>query len=547
MGKINEKDFLDEIRFDIKKKDFIKAKLVLASLDKVSKKTQKLAFFEVSRAEDDFAIPLLVGVITENRNISDSFPQLKEIMLSKILDNPNVLLNLLSETKESKSRAFYGEVAGEIRLKKAAPILLEILKQEKDLKSITAVITALGALGDPSAVSPISEHLYSNNRDVVIASARALGEIAVPDAIDKLADRLGGETDLDLMILDIISKIQIPEALEKINKILSSEYAHLRTAAKKKLGAIGSMSIRVLTKNLNRDDSDLLIHSLNVLGDLGDSAAIPPIRKLLFSGPKDPNVRFAAYEALGRLPLDTGAFTLAAGLEDPVDNVRNAAAKAIDRNYNPMLSGGIRNLIRSGNAEAIKIIFTIINSQCEKIFLDLIEEDFFQVPSIKYLSGKAHPDIKSRFSEILALAGYNVLAGQIAPENVKESKGKLKVFAIDDSRMILNIYRTILHNLGCDSQLFEFPASALERIQKEKPDVILTDLNMPDITGIDLTKSVRQRYSKEILPIIMVTTQDEKKDNEAAMDAGISDILNKPFSEGEIGEVLKRFAGLKLS
>ena len=547
MGKINEKDFLDEIRFDIKKKDFIKAKLVLASLDKVSKETQKLALFEVSRAEDDFAIPLLVGVITENRNISDSFPQLKEVMLSKILDNPNVLLNLLSETKESKSRAFFAEVAGEIRLKKAAPILLEILKQEKDLKSITAVITALGALGDPSAVSPISEHLYSNNRDVVIASARALGEIAVPDAVDKLADRLGGETDLDLMILDIISKIQIPEAFEKINKILSSEYAHLRTAAKKKLGAIGSMSIRVLTKNLNRDDSDLLIHSLNVLGDLGDSAAIPPIRKLLFSVPKDPNVRFAAYEALGRLPLDTGAFTLAAGLEDPVDNVRNAAAKAIDRNYNPVLSGGIRNLIRSGNAEAIKIIFTIINSQCEKIFLDLIEEDFFQVPSIKYLSGNAHPDIKSRFSEILALAGYNVLAGQIAPEDVKESKGKLKVFAIDDSRMILNIYRTILHNLGCDSQLFEFPASALEQIQKEKPDVILTDLNMPDITGIDLTKSVRQRYSKEILPIIMVTTQDEKKDNEAAMDAGISDILNKPFSEGEIGEVLKRFAGLKLS
>ena len=547
MGKINEKDLLDEIRFDIKKKDLIKAKLVLASLDKVGRETQKLALFELSRADDDFAIPLLAGVIAANNNIFDSFPQLKEIMISKILDSPKVLMDMLSETKEPKIRGFLAEVAGEIRLKKAAPILLGILGEEKELKSILSVITALGMLGEPSAVSAISEHLYSDNKELVIAAARALGEIAVPDAVRRLANRLRGEKDLDLMILDIISKIQISEALEKLNELLGSEFVHLRTAAKKKLGGIGSMSIRVLIKNLNRNDSDLVIHSLNVLGDLGDSAAIPHIRKLIFSGPKDPNVRFAAYEALGRLPLDKEAFTLASGLEDPVDNVRNAAAKAIDGNYNPVLSGGVRNLLRSGKAEAIKIIIAIIESECEKIFLDLIEEDFFQVPSIKYLRVKAHPDVKSRFSEILSVAGYNDIAEQIVPGDIKVSRGKFKVFAVDDSKMILNIYRTVLHNLGCESRLFEFPASALDTIKKEKPDVILTDLNMPDITGIDLTRNIRKRYSKERLPIIMVTTQDETKDNESAIAAGINGILRKPFSEGEIGEALKRFAGLRLS
>ncbi|MGB5993548.1 MAG: hypothetical protein WBG61_14585, partial [Desulfobacterales bacterium] len=65
MAKINEQDLLDEIRFDIKEKDLIKAKLVLSALGHVGRKTQKQALFEVSRADDDFAIPLLAGVIAE--------------------------------------------------------------------------------------------------------------------------------------------------------------------------------------------------------------------------------------------------------------------------------------------------------------------------------------------------------------------------------------------------------------------------------------------------------------------------------------------------
>jgi CheY-like chemotaxis protein len=103
----------------------------------------------------------------------------------------------------------------------------------------------------------------------------------------------------------------------------------------------------------------------------------------------------------------------------------------------------------------------------------------------------------------------------------------------------------MLYNLGCESHLFEFPAKALERVQKEKPDVILTDLNMPDITGISFTKGVRRWYSNGELPIIMVTTQNEIQDNEAAYAAGINDIIHKPFTETQIGKTLAKFAGRK--
>jgi CheY-like chemotaxis protein/HEAT repeat protein len=543
MAKINEQDLLDEIRFDIKKKDLIKARLVLSALGHVGRKTQKQALFEVSRAADDFAIPLLAGVIAENSDVTESFPQLKETLFSKIIDSPKILLDLLSKTKESSIRAFLVEAAGEIRLGEAVPVLLNILTNEADVKIIESIIIALGMIGDPSAVAAVSESLYSNRREVVVAAIHTLGEIATPSAIRKLGDKLGGDSKIDHMIIDIVAKTQVPEALEILNKTLGSQHAQLHAAVKQKLGGVGVMSIRILIKNLFLDNRDLVIHSLNVLGDIGDSAAIPAVRKLIHQQPEDPNVRFAAYETLGRLPLDKGVYTLAAGLDDPDDNVRNAAVKAIDRHYNAALAGGIRNLIRPGNLEALKIIAAIIDSQCNTIFLDLLEEDYFEGPAIEYMLDKAHPDIRSFFSRLLEKEGHNDLAKKIMPKKAAKENATLKVFAVDNSKMILNIYRTVLYNLGCESRLFEFPAKAIDRVQKEKPDVILTDLFMPDISGIDFTKAVRKCYSKSELPIIMVTTQKEAQENKAAYAAGVNDIIHKPFTEAQIGKALAKFAG----
>jgi CheY-like chemotaxis protein/HEAT repeat protein len=543
MAKVNEQDLLDEIRFDIKKKDLIKARLVLSALEHVDRKTQKQALFEVSRSGDDFAIPLLAGVIAENPDVSESFPQLKETLFSKIIDSPEIILDLLSKTKESSVRAFLAEAAGEIRLKAAVPALLNILSNKTDTKIIESAIIALGMIGDPSAVAAVSDYLYSNSREVVLSTIRALGEIATASAVQKLGDKLGGDSELDLMIIDIVAKTQVPEALEILNKTLGSKNTQLHAVVKKKLGGVGVMSIRILIKNLFLENRDLIIHSLNVLGDIGDSAAIPAIRKLIHQQPEDPNVRFAAYETLGRLPLDKGVYTLTAGLEDSAENVRNAAAKAIDRHYNAALAGGIRNLIRSGNIEALKIIAAIIDSQCNTIFLDLLEEDYFKGPAIDYMLDKAHPDVRSNFARILENAGQNDLAKKIMPKKKTREKAKLKVFVVDNSKMILNIYRNVLYNLKYESRLFEFPIKALEQLKKEKPDVILTDLFMPDISGIDLTKIVRKRYSKSELPIIMITTQKDAQENKAAYTAGVNDIIHKPFTEKQIGKALAKFAG----
>jgi len=262
-----------------------------------------------------------------------------------------------------------------------------------------------------------------------------------------------------------------------------------------------------------------------------------PIRKLLGNEPKSANVRFAAYEALALLPLKKGAYTLTAGLSDPEDHVCVAAARAIDKNFSAILGAGIKNLLRGPEQEARHIAKIIVNAQVDTIFLYLTDDELFEELALIYLP-HAHKDIRDHYGKILLDAGKRDFAAKIIGE--EDQAVRPKVVAVDDSRMILNIYKATLHELGYDPVVFEFPASALEWLQKEKPLMVLTDLNMPIMTGVQLTESIRRKYSAKLLPVIMVTTQNETQDNEEAYAAGVNAIVHKPFNAKSLGAAMDK-------
>ena len=71
--------------------------------------------------------------------------------------------------------------------------------------------------------------------------------------------------------------------------------------------------------------------------------------------------------------------------------------------------------------------------------------------------------------------------------------------------------------------------------------MVLTDLNMPEISGIELTKRIRTIYSGETLPVIMVTTQSDVQDHEAAAAAGVNALLLKPFNAESLRAAMGKF------
>lgn len=540
MPEIKAQDFIDELRFDIENNDKLKARLVLNHFQEVDEQTQKLALFELSKAPVDFVMPTIVDLLANNPDLGEFHPTLKEILFSKALDYPDNLNKLLMREVKPNHKILLAEVAGEIKSEATTPIILSILNEEQDEKVLRSAVLALGMIGDASATTPISEFLYSGSVELIIAAIQALGQLSTPTAIQRLAEKLGADSDLDYMILDVFACSQEPEALERLNVMLSAQQAHLRNAGKQHLTDIGPKAVPVLIRNLRYDDPDLVIHTLNVLGLIGDESAIAPIRKLLHNEPKDANVRFAAYEALGLLPVAKGAFALAQGLHDPVDNVRSAAASAINHNYNTVLAAGIKNMTRDEDGTERPISHTIIDSECDSIFLDLINEELFHEYAVEYLSQKAHPDTREYYIDLLRANALEEVASSIEGQVSEEAQQALKVFAVDDSKMILNIYRSVLHNLGCEPIMFEFPAEAIEQVESQKPDLVFTDLNMPEVNGVELTKAIRKIFTKEELPIIMVTTQNECQDNESAYAAGITDILQKPFNEETLRAAMEK-------
>lgn len=529
---------LAEIKDNIAKKDGIKARLVLAHLENVDRKTKEQAILAFHAAAPDFAVPLLTAFLDTHKAVAAEVPVVREILAAKILEDPELIVRAL-QNPETPGRAMYISMAGELKLESIVPELIAALLSASDVDELSQYIEALGEIGDPQATNALSDFLYSGIRKLIIASIKSLGKLGTPTAMLRLAERMGTDSQLDLLILDIFAKVQDSISLDKLNEAMRSHHAHLRTYAKKALVHLGRKAVPGLTQNLLFDDPDLQIHTLNVLGDIGDPAAIAPIRKLLHNQPQNPNVRFAAYEALGLLPLDKGAYVLTMGLGDPVEHVCIAAAKAIDRNFNEILAAGIKNLAKDGEEEGQHIVKIVIQAQASRIFLSLMAEQCFQDVALQYLA-KAHRDTRDFFYGVLKEHGFSELALKLlAP--TEQPQARKKVCAVDDSRMILSIYKATLHELGYESVLFEFPASALEWMDSDKPDIVLTDLNMPDITGIDLTRQIRARFSKSDLPVIMITTQNEITDNRSALEAGVNDILNKPFTAESLRVVLDKY------
>lgn len=538
MSELNAKDMIDEIKYNIQEGDALKARLVLQHLGELDEKTQNRLLYELSRADADFSVPLLNRLLVEQEELAIALPVIRETLISNLIAFPDILIKSLNNPLVEEKRVMI-ETAGELKFEEAIPALIELLGSTEDSLTIQLIIETLGLIGDPESINTLTDYLYSADRELIITAVNALGQVGTHTAMHRLAERMGTDNELDLMILGIFADVQDQVSLEKLNDTLRSHYAHMRIYAKDELVRIGVKAVPTLIGNLKEEDNDLLVHTLNVLGDIGDDSAIQPIRTLLNTVPKNANVRFAAYEALALLPLRKGAYTLAAGLTDKEDHVCVAAARAIDRNFNEILAAGIKNMIRPANEEARHIVKIIVNTQVDNIFLSLAGEEYFREMALVYMP-HAHPDIQGHYTALLKKKGLDDFANQ-AQGGELEVSARTKICAVDDSRMILNIYKATLHELGFEPVVFEFPAGALEWLAKEKPALLLTDLNMPEISGIQLTEGIRKLYSGEELPVIMVTTQSDVQDHEAAAAAGVNDILIKPFNAESLKTAMAKY------
>jgi len=106
-----------------------------------------------------------------------------------------------------------------------------------------------------------------------------------------------------------------------------------------------------------------------------------------------------------------------------------------------------------------------------------------------------------------------------------------KILVVDDERKICDLLKVYLEKDGFEVLIAADGKTALEYARHAMPDLIVLDLNLPEINGLEVCKTIRGHSN---IPIIMLTARDEETDKIIGLELGADDYITKPFSPREV-------------
>jgi len=121
-----------------------------------------------------------------------------------------------------------------------------------------------------------------------------------------------------------------------------------------------------------------------------------------------------------------------------------------------------------------------------------------------------------------------------------------RILVVEDEQPIRDLIAFGLRRAGCDVALAEHSQAALASIGDRRPDIVLVDWMLPDMSGLELVRVLRRDANTRDIPVVMLTARGEEADKVAGLESGADDYVTKPFSAREliarIQAVLRRSA-----
>ena len=121
------------------------------------------------------------------------------------------------------------------------------------------------------------------------------------------------------------------------------------------------------------------------------------------------------------------------------------------------------------------------------------------------------------------------------------------MLVVDDSITVRRVTQRLLQREGYRVALAADGLQALERLQEERPAVVLSDIEMPRMDGFDLARNIRGDARLRDLPIIMITSRIAEKHREHARELGVDHYLGKPYSEEELLGLIRHYCALPVA
>ncbi|EFI7927199.1 aerobic respiration two-component sensor histidine kinase ArcB [Escherichia coli] len=117
----------------------------------------------------------------------------------------------------------------------------------------------------------------------------------------------------------------------------------------------------------------------------------------------------------------------------------------------------------------------------------------------------------------------------------------LNVLLVEDIELNVIVARSVLEKLGNSVDVTMTGKAALEMFKPGEYDLVLLDIQLPDMTGLDISRELTKRYPREDLPPLVALTANVLKDKQEYLNAGMDDVLSKPLSVPALTAMIKKF------
>lgn len=480
---------------------------------------------------------------------------LRKVLRELLLLHSGELLGGLGAENLELAR-FCAALAGEARLAEATAPLMELAQAwREDREALHDCLVALGRIGDTAAAPLFWDNLAQQDDYIFCACAAslgALGDEACRPSLEAVINANEAPERSEECLATTWAAIDALFALGSDSALayLVSKIHHVNPTARRLIqqGLVrkGDRAVPFLTDLLGRtEDTDEKILLANALGYIGSRAVANHMIDALESKRLGTvNERFAGYEALGRVPGMKSIVFLQGALwreTDPL--VLLAIVKGLDGLSVDAVAQGVAKEIEARLVESPKAVRAVLGAVAVSGATNLFAA-LAGLPGCGPLVMEAvalDADARTREALVQNLAERGM--GQVAEALLRfgaageEAWHRKRMLAVDDSDAMRSFYAQFGSFVGYDVQTAENGRVALDMIESgEDFDLVVVDMNMPVMDGIELTSKLRAMPELAALPILMASTESSKSQARIAKNAGVSAFIVKPFTHEQLRE-----------
>jgi len=194
-------------------------------------------------------------------------------------------------------------------------------------------------------------------------------------------------------------------------------------------------------------------------------------------------------------------------------------------------------LVREEDSIAVVVVDALLDSR------DLVSKNMGRyVPKIRGISGASILGDGSVVAlldlpEMLRQPSQSLMSMDVGGGGSREAVADARVphiMIVDDSLSVRKSLSQLVEDNGYETMLAKDGLEAIEQVAQHKPNVMLVDMEMPRMNGIELTAHIRANESTKDIPIFMITSRTTEKHRQLAKDAGVTAYLTKPYQDTEL-------------